>query len=333
MTNAKKPVKKTFAVLTSGGDSPGMNAAVRAVVRSCTAKGIKILGIRHGFQGLMDEDIFEMHGEDVCGCMMQGGTILFTSRCEAMKTQEGVENAKLVCEKYEIDGVIVIGGDGSLRGASMLSLAGVPCIGIPATIDNDVAGTDYTIGFDTATNTVAEMVKRIKDTAASHDCCTVVEVMGRNCGDIALYAGLACGAIAILVPEMPFDIEKIVKKIKETIAFGKHHFIIMVAEGVIKEGRLESAQTLADIISQSAQIKTRTTDLGFVQRGGEPTVRERIIASEMGSCAVELLQAGKCNRTVVYHKERVIDMDISEALGQTRNFNEHLYSLAQMISM
>jgi len=325
--------KKTIAVLTSGGDAPGMNAAVRAVVRCGLNKKMRVLGVRHGYQGLLDKEIFEMKKQDVSGCIARGGTILSSSRCKRFNSAQGVQAAKFVCKELEISGLVVIGGDGSFRGARDLSMAGIPCIGIPGTIDNDIASTDFTVGFDTAINTVANMVEKIKDTAASHDCCTVVEVMGRHCGDIALHAGVACGAIAILVPEMPFSVDDIVSRIKEGQNCGKQHFIVMLAEGTIKDGKLHSANALADELGKRTGIKTRTTDLGFVQRGGNPTVRERILATEMGFYAVELLEKGMGNRVIAVRESKLIDIEIQEALLQKREFNKRLYEIAYCIAL
>lgn len=319
---------KTIGVLTSGGDAPGMNAAIRAVVRAGIAKGIKVIGIRHGYNGLINSDLVEMDLRSVSDIIHRGGTILYTARSPEFKTEEGLQKAVKVCRNVGIDGIAVIGGDGSFRGAADLSQRGVPCVGLPGTIDNDIASSDYTIGFDTALNTVMQMVDRLRDTTESHDRCSVVEVMGRRAGYIALHSGIAVGATSIIVPEVAYDIDRdIISRIKEIQKTGKKHFIIIVAEGV---GHVDE---LAKSIQEKTGIESRATVLGHVQRGGSPTVRDRVIASEMGHYTVELLEKGIGNRVVVMRDNKVVDFDIYEALKMTKPFEQKLYDIAHVISI
>ncbi len=272
---------KAIAVLTSGGDAPGMNAAVRAVARAALAKGMRVLGVRRGYNGLLSGDVFEMNLRTVSDIIHRGGTVLYTARSPEFNTPEGVKKAAETCRRLGVVGVVVIGGDGSFRGARDLTGEGIPCVGIPGTIDNDIASSDYTIGFDTAMNTAMEMIDRIRDTAQSHDRCSVVEVMGRRCGDIALETGIAVGASAILVPEVPFDLQKdVIDRMMATKKTGKKHFIIIVAEGV------GGVNELAKEIQDRTGVETRATVLGHVQRGGSPTLRDRVVASQMGYRAV-----------------------------------------------
>ncbi len=320
--NAKK-----IAVLTSGGDAPGMNAAVRGVVRSAIGMGMEVYGIKRGYNGLLNGDIVRLDIRSVSDTIQSGGTFLYTARSPEYNSVEGVKKAANKCREMGIDGVVVIGGDGSFRGARDLTQAGIPCIGVPGTIDNDIASSDYTIGFDTAMNTAMEMIDRLRDTTESHDRCSVVEVMGRKCGDIALSTGIATGAIATLVPEIEFDFEKdIVSRIMASQKTGKRHFIVVVAEGVGK------TQELAKKIEKATGIESRATILGHVQRGGSPTLRDRLVGSIMGHHAVELLHNGKSNRVVVMKDARVTDLDITEALDQPRTFNEKLYEVAKILS-
>ncbi len=317
-----------IGVLTSGGDAPGMNAAVRAVVRTALSMGIKCFGIRRGYNGLIEGDIFEMTIRDVSDMIHRGGTVLYTARSPMFKTEEGMKMAIENCKRFGINGIVVCGGDGSYRGARDLSLRGIPCIGIPCTIDNDISSTDYTIGFDTAMNTAMEMVDKLRDTAQSHERCSVVEVMGRHAGWIALETGIAVGASAILVPEIRFDIDRdIVNKIILTHQSGKKHFIVVVAEGV---GEVEK---LAKEIEGKTGIETRATVLGHVQRGGRPTVRDREMASCMGNYAVNLLSKGVGNRVVAFRDGKLTDFDIFEALNQTKKFNLEKYYMANTISI
>lgn len=318
--------QKTIAVLTSGGDAPGMNAAVRAVVRAAIKKGMRVIGVKRGYNGLINGDLVEMNMRSVSDIIHRGGTVLYTARCLEFKEWEGVLKAKKTCDEMGIDGLVVIGGDGSFRGAADLSKAGVPCVGIPGTIDNDIACTDYTIGYDTAMNTAMEMVDKIRDTAQSHDRCSVVEVMGRRAGYIALNTGIACGATYILVPEMDYDIDELIEKIKVARELGKQNFIILVAEGI--GGSTEIAKRIED----ATGIESRATILGHVQRGGNPTVRDRVAASELGYYAVELLEKGIGNRVVGFQKDEVVDYDIQEALSMKKEFPMYLYDIANDIS-
>ncbi len=319
---------KCIGVLTSGGDAPGMNAAVRAVVRSAIAKGIKVYGIKRGYNGLIDDEVEEMNLRSVSDIIHRGGTILYTARSPEFKTEEGMQKAMNTCHRHGIDGVVVIGGDGSYRGARDLSLRGVPCVGIPGTIDNDISSTDYTIGFDTAMNTAMEMVDKLRDTTQSHERCSVVEVMGRRAGYLALQTGVAVGATSILVPEVPFDLEKdVVAKMRQTQLSGKKHFIIVVAEGV---GKVDQ---IAKEIEALTGIESRATVLGHVQRGGSPTVMDRVRASQMGHKAVELLSQDIGNRVVCYKNDAIIDCDIYEALAMTKPFDNELYAIASEIGI
>ncbi len=319
-------MEKTIGVLTSGGDAPGMNAAVRAVTRTALQKGFKVIGIRRGYNGLLNGDMVELKARNVSNIIQRGGTEIFTARCKEFKDWEYVLKAKEVCEKANMAGVVVIGGDGSFRGAADLSKAGIPCVGIPGTIDNDIQCSEYTIGYDTAMNTVMELVDKLRDTSHSHERCAVVEVMGRGAGHIALNTGIAVGAIAALVPEVPYDFNELVAKIKRGRETGKEQFIIIVAEGV------GGTEELAKRIQESTGIESRATILGHVQRGGSPTVRDRVMASEMGYYAVELLEKGIGNRVVGVKDGKVYDVDIQEALSMKKPFDERLYKIANNIS-
>ena len=320
--------QKSIAVLTSGGDAPGMNAAVRAVVRSGINMGMKVYGVYRGYNGLLNGDVKEMNLRSVSEIIGNGGTMLYTARSEEFKKKEAQERAADYCRSMGISGVVVIGGDGSFRGAQALTNAGINCIGVPGTIDNDIACSEYTVGFDTAMNTAIDMVDRIRDTAQSHDRCSIVEVMGRRCGDIALQTGISAGATAILVPEVEYNIEKdVISRIVNTQKTGKKHFVIVVAEGVGK------VNDLAKYIEQRLGIEARATILGHVQRGGSPTVRDRVVASEMGYKAVELLNQGKGNRVVVMRDGKITDLDIDEALSMERVFDMELYKIAMTISI
>lgn len=315
---------KTIGVLTSGGDAPGMNAAVRAVVRTAIALGMNVKGISRGYNGLIEGDIVDLNARDVSDIINRGGTFLYTARSPKFKTKEGVAEAAENCRKLGIEGIAVIGGDGSFRGARDLSEMGIPCVGIPATIDNDISCTDYAIGFDTAMNTAIDMVDRIRDTAQSHDRCSVVEVMGRHAGHLALEAGIAVGATAIIVPEIEQPVEKVIEKIRKTQReTGKKHFIVMVAEGV---GGVEE---MAKTIEAATGIETRATILGHVQRGGNPTVRDRVIATQLGYYAVQLLSQGIGNRVVAWKKEEVVDYDIFEALNMKKELDCKLLKVAK----
>ncbi len=320
--------KKKIAVLTSGGDAPGMNAAIRAVVRSAIAKGIDVYGVYRGYNGLLNGDVEQLNLRSVSDIIGNGGTMLYTARSEEFKTLAGQKKAAKHCQELGISGVVVIGGDGSFAGARALTNAGVNCIGVPGTIDNDIACSEYTIGFDTAMNTAIQMIDKIRDTAQSHDRCSIVEVMGRRCGDIALQVGIACGATSILVPEVAYDIEKdVIARIVDTQKTGKKHFIIIVAEGV------GGVVDLSKYIERRLGIETRATILGHVQRGGSPTVRDRVVASLMGHKAVDLLAENIGNRVVAVKQGKIVDYDISEALDMPRVFNKHLYEIAKTISI
>ena len=320
--------KKSIAVLTSGGDAPGMNAAVRAVVRAGINRGMRVFGIYRGYNGLLNGDIAEMNLRSVSDIIGNGGTMLYTARSEEFKHKEAQERAAEFCRSQGISGVVVIGGDGSFRGARALTAAGINCVGVPGTIDNDIACSEYTIGFDTAMNTALEMVDRIRDTAQSHDRCSIVEVMGRRCGDIALQTGIATGATAILVPEIEFNIERdVIARIVNTQKTGKKHFVIVVAEGV------GGVNDLAKYIEQRLGIEARATILGHVQRGGSPTVRDRVVASQMGYEAVSLLDKGYGNRVVVMRDGKITHLDINEALDMERVFDKRLYRIAMSVSI
>ncbi len=313
---------KTIGVLTSGGDAPGMNAAVRAVVRTAISLGMTVKGIRRGYAGLIEDDIIDMDARSVSDVINRGGTILYTARCPKFRTEEGVIEAVQTCKKHGIEGLVVIGGDGSYRGALDLSRHGVPCVGVPGTIDNDIGCTDYTIGFDTAMNTAVEMVDKIRDTAQSHDRCSVIEVMGRHAGYIAVQTGIAVGATAIMVPEVPVNMESIIRKINTTKQNGKKHFIVIVAEGV------GGTEEIAKQIMAGTGVDTRATILGHVQRGGNPTLRDRLRATQMGYEAVQLLYRGKGNRVVSYKGSEIVSYDIEEALKMKKDFDMRMLQIA-----
>ena len=318
---------KKIAVITSGGDAPGMNAAVRAVVRAGLNEGLEVFGAIRGYNGLIHDELVPMSIRSVSGTIHRGGTALFTARSPEFRTEEGMQKAIDTCKRHGIEGVIVIGGDGSFRGARDVTARGVPCIGVPATIDNDISCTEVTIGYDTATNTVVEMADKLRDTSQSHDRCSVIEVMGRHAGWLTLNAGLAAGATSILVPEVPYDFDKdIVQRMKETAAAGKHHFIIMVAEGV---GHVNE---LAKQIEEATGVESRATVLGHVQRGGNPTARDRVLAARLGHYAVQLLKDGKSDRVVAVKNEQLVDYDITEALEMKKPFDMDMYRMANEIS-
>ena len=318
---------KRIGVLTSGGDAPGMNAAVRAVARTAINAGYEVIGFMRGYNGLVNSDYMVMNIRTVSDTIHRGGTLLYTARCEEFKTEQGVKKGASVCNDLNISGLVVIGGDGSFRGARDLTQYGIGCIGIPGTIDNDIGASQYSIGFDTAVNTVTEMVDKIRDTSQSHDRCTVVEVMGRRAGHIALHAGLATGATAVLVPEVKFDFERdIVKRIVNAAESGKKHFVIMVAEGVGGCGELAKA------IQWRTGIESRASILGYVQRGGSPSARDRTMASRMGHHAVELLVNGQENRVVVYQNGTVTDFDMAQALEMHKPFDMDLDNICLEIN-
>ncbi|MDE6579287.1 MAG: 6-phosphofructokinase [Ruminiclostridium sp.] len=315
-----------IGVLTSGGDAPGMNAAIRAVVRAGIAKGMEVMGIYRGYNGLINGDIKPLDVRSVSDVIQHGGTKLYTARCKELRFEEGLQKAKKTCLEHGIEGIVVIGGDGSFRGAADLSARGIPCVGIPGTIDNDISMSEYTIGYDTAMNTAMQMVDKLRDTSQSHDRCSVVEVMGRNAGYIAVNTGIACGATYIIVPEIPWSIEEVCEKIKRTRETGKHHFIIVVSEGVGNSGEI------AKHIERNTGVESRATILGHVQRGGSPTIRDRVAASELGYYAVQLLSEGKGNRVVGLQNNKIVDYDIQEALSMKKAFEYDLYKIADEIS-
>lgn len=318
-----------IGVLTSGGDAPGMNAAIRAVVRASKFYGLKVMGIKNGYEGLLHGDVFEMDARFVSDTMHRGGTILRTARSKEFREIEGVRRAVSQAKYFGIDGLVVIGGDGSFRGARDLCHEGLPTIGIPGTIDNDIAYTEYTIGFDTAINTAKEAVDKIRDTANSHSRCNIIKVMGRNSGNIALNVGIAAGAEAILVPEKEIDFEAdILKPIEQGRDRNKKHFIIIVAEGVkIDTNELEKK------IEEATGIEARTTILGYLQRGGSPTVLDRVRASEMGVRAVQLLKDGIGNRIVGVKDNSIFDIDIDEGLDMPNSPREDLIELLNILSI
>lgn len=295
---------KKIGVLTSGGDAPGMNAAVRAVTRAAIRMGMQVYGIRRGYNGLINGDVIEMNERSVSDIIQRGGTMLYTARCPEFRTEEGVNKAKDKCKELGLEGIVVIGGDGSFRGAADLSAKGILCVGLPGTIDNDISCTEYTIGYDTAMNTAMEMVDKLRDTAQSHDRCSVVEVMGRGAGFIAVNTGVACGATYVITSEVPYDLDVIAKKMLESRKTGKQHFIIIVSEGV------GHSDEIARTLQEKTGIEARTTILGHVQRGGSPTVRDRVVASQMGYYAVNLLSQGIGNRVVGMQNNKIVDYDI-----------------------
>ncbi len=317
---------KKIGVLTSGGDAPGMNAAVRAVVRTALSKGMEVYGVHKGYVGLISGNIVKMDERSVSDIIHRGGTILSTARCPEFRTEEGVEKARKKCEEIGIEGLVVIGGDGSFRGAADLSAKGVLCIGLPGTIDNDIACTDYTIGFDTAMNTAMELMDKLRDTSQSHDRCSVVEVMGRNAGHIAVNTGIACGATDIITVEAPYDLDVIAKSMLEKRAKGKQYFVVVVSEGV---GHTEE---IAKVLQEKTQIETRATILGHVQRGGSPTLRDRVEATRMGYYAVELLEQGIGNRVVGIKDSKIVDYDIQEALSMKKEYDSNLHRIAEEIA-
>lgn len=324
---------KTIGVLTSGGDAPGMNAAVRAVVRTACENHIKVYGIDRGYKGLMEGALIPMEIRTVCDIIHRGGTMLHSARSKEFATEEGMQKAIEICHAYGIEGIVVIGGDGSFRGARDLSERGIPCIGVPGTIDNDIACCDYTIGYDTCLNTIMDMVDRIRDTSASHDRCSVIEVMGRRAGYLALNAGIAVGATAILIPEVEFDLKRdVFDRIRRTQKTGKKHFLVIVAEGVTADGNI-TVDELAKAIEEETGVESRSMVLAHVQRGGSPTVRDRVVASQMGYRAVELLMDGIGNRVVAMQKDQIVDYDIFEALNMKKHIDMDLYKMANIISI
>ncbi len=317
---------KTIGVLTSGGDAPGMNAAIRAVVRKSLANGLRVVGIKKGYQGLLNEEIIEMDRRSVSDIIQRGGTILGTARCMEFTTPEGQAKGAEICRKHGIDGMVVIGGDGSYRGAQKLSAQGINTVGIPGTIDLDIACTDYTIGFDTAINTAMDAIDKIRDTSSSHERVSIVEVMGRHAGYIALWCSIANGADDILLPEKyDYNEQRIIDNIIDNRKKGKTHHIIVNAEGI------GHSTSMARRIEAATGLETRASILGYMQRGGSPTCKDRVYASMMGCYAADILTAGKTNRVVGYRNGQFVDYDIDEALAMTKNINEYMYEIARTI--
>lgn len=319
---------KRIGLLTSGGDAPGMNAAIRAVVRSAIYFDMEVFGIECGYAGLMNNSVVPLEMRSVSNIVQRGGTMLRTARCLEMLTKEGQKKAVEMLERNGIDGLVVIGGDGSFRGAEVLSREyGVPTIGIPGTIDNDLGYTDYTLGFDTAVNTCLDIINKLRDTMTSHERISVVEVMGRRCGDIALFSGIASGAEIIVVPEIKFDMDDILMRINRSRKAGKHSNIIVIAEGVM------SAENFSKQLQAHTEYDVRSTCIGHVQRGGSPTLQDRMLAAQFGNKAVRLLKEGIGNRAIAIRDNHIVDMDIIEAVSMKKQFNFELYETLQMISM
>ena len=319
---------RRIGVLTSGGDAPGMNAAVRAVTRMALDKGIEVMGIQGGYSGLINEKLIPLNTASVSNKISRGGTFLYSDRCPEFKTEEGMRRALATCKKYNIDAIIAIGGDGTFRGATDLSLHGIPTIGITGTIDNDITATDYTVGFDTAMNTVLEVVDRLRDTCESHARCNVIEVMGRDCGDIALYTGISGGAIAICIPEIPFDEDFAIEKIKSAVSHGKRGMVVLVSEGVFvtdAEGKkIPYGEVLKKAIQDKTGVETKFVRLAHLVRGGSPTLRDRFTATQMGIKAVELLLEGKSNLVIIENEGKLESEDIVFALTLDRMYKKTL---------
>lgn len=314
---------RTIGVLTSGGDAPGMNAAIRAVVRKALNNGVQVKGIKKGYQGLLNEEIIDLDRTSVSDTIQRGGTILGTARCSEFRTEEGQKKGADICRKYGIDGVIVIGGDGSYRGAQALARNGIKTVGIPGTIDLDIACTDYTIGFDTAINTAMQAIDKVRDTSSSHERCSIIEVMGRNAGYIALWCGIANGAEDILIPEKyDYNEQRIINNIIGNRKRGKRHHIIINAEGI------GHSTSMARRIEAATGMETRATILGYMQRGGSPTCKDRVYASVMGAYAADILCNGKSNRVVAYRNGEYVDFDIEEALQMEKEIPEYIYDVS-----
>ena len=319
---------KTIGVLTSGGDAPGMNAAIRAVVRSAIAKGLKVKGVQKGYNGLLNEEIIDLSARDVSDTIARGGTVLYTARCAEFRTEEGQARGAEVCRKHGIDGMVVIGGDGSFAGAQKLSHHGINTIWLPGTIDLDIACTEYTIGFDTAVNTAMEAIDKVRDTSTSHERCSIIEVMGRNAGYIALWCGIANGAEDILLPETyDYDEQKLINNIIANRKRGKKHHIIINAEGI------GHSTSIARRIEAATGVETRATILGHMQRGGSPTCKDRVYASMMGAYAVDLLCQNKTNRVVGYRNGEFCDFDIDEALAMKKVIPQYRVDVAKQLSI
>ncbi len=318
---------KRIGVLTSGGDSPGMNAAVRAVVRKGIFEGIEVFGVYNGYQGLIDGKISKLEAGDVGDIIQRGGTALYSARCPEFITDAGQEKAIAHMKELGLEGLVVIGGDGSYRGAMALTRKGIPAVGVPGTIDNDIPGTDYTIGFDTALNTVIEAIDKIRDTATSHERTFIIEVMGRDAGDLALWAGLAGGAETILIPEQDFDLGDMIDRLEKGKKRGKKHSIIIVAEGVM------SAQDLANMLTEKSDTDTRISVLGHIQRGGSPTARDRVLGSLFGARAVEALLEGSGGEAIGMVNNKVVAYDMEEAFKLKRKADMSLYNLSKELSI
>lgn len=318
---------KTIGILTSGGDAPGMNAAIRAVVRTSIYSNVRIMAIKQGYNGLIKGNIEEMNLSSVADIIHRGGTILRTARCDEFKTEEGLKKALNVIEIFDIDGLIILGGDGSFHGAKKLNEAGVPTVGLPCTIDNDMGYTDYAIGFFTAVETVVDAISKIRDTSSSHGRANIVEVMGRSCGDIALFAGVAGGAESIMVPEENTGLDEVCKRLIKSRNRGKLHSIIVLAEGG------GNAYEFAEEIEKKTGAETRVTILGHIQRGGTPTAFDRILASKMGNRAVGLLLEGNSGRAIGLKENNIIDIDIEEALLEEKVFDKEMYNIAKILSI
>lgn len=318
----------TIGILTSGGDAPGMNAAIRAVVRTAIYYGMSVKGIQRGFNGLIRGDIVDMNVGSVGDIVHRGGTILHTARCDEFKTPEGQKKGIQQLQQFGIEGLVVIGGDGTFRGAQALSRQGIPTVGIPGTIDNDINCTEYTIGFDTAVNTVLDAINKIRDTMSSHERANIIEVMGRHCGDIALYSGIGGGAEHILVPEKPVDLDDVIERIIEGRKRGKNSHIVVLAEGMDI-----TAQQVQRVIEERAGVETRSTVLGHIQRGGNPSAFDRVLASRMGARAVELLKDNIGNRVVSIRGNKIVDDDIEDALAMPPKFDDELYHLSRVLSI
>lgn len=319
---------KTIAVLTSGGDAPGMNAAIRAVARTAIAKGLKVKGIKRGYMGLLNEEIIDFEARNVSDIIQRGGTILGTARCLEFKKAEYQKKGADICRKHGIDGIVVIGGDGSYRGAQALSRLGINTVGLPGTIDLDIACTEYTIGFDTAVNTAMEAIDKVKDTSSSHERCSIIEVMGRNAGYIALWCAVANGAEDVLIPEKyDYNEQEIINHIIESRKKGKTHHIIINAEGI------GHSTSMARRIEAATGIETRATILGYMQRGGNPTAKDRFYASIMGAYAVDIMLQGKTNRVVGYKHGAFVDYDIEEALEMEKGIDDYQFQVAQLLTV
>lgn len=328
MSEQNDRIIRTIGVLTSGGDAPGMNAAIRAVVRTALHYGYEVMGINRGYHGLWRGEIHALQTRDVSEKLQKGGTFLMTARSETFQTEDGLSKALSMCKVFGLDCLVVIGGDGSFRGAQSLARKGVPVIGIPGTIDNDIGCTEYTIGYDTAMNTAMECIDRLKDTASSHERCSVIEVMGRHAGFIALNVSICCGAEVVLLPENPVDFEKdVVKRLLECRNAGKNHYVVVVAEGAGK------AMDIAERIQKVTGIPSRATVLGHLQRGGSPTVRDRLTASLMGARAVECIREGRLNRLICQQASQVVDMDLEEGLQMQKTLSPEAVRSANIIAL